>query len=180
MCHLFLFSVLSLSVSAQTTKPAGYKVGDQVDVAWSGSAYKAKILKVDGERYLVRYEGYDPKNDEWVRTSRFHSNSKLPKGVSKILPGKYICFSDEYNQTTGMTEFTNRGSLIFHPNGKYEYLGYKQPSIGTYTVVANGVIRLKGGYMDGGQATPMPRPNKFYLVFPNIIGNRWSCEPAKK
>ena len=180
ICLLLLFSLFSNKVCAQANKPNGYKVGEKVEVVWSGSAYKAEIIKVDGERYRVRYDGYDIKNDEWVRASRFNTNNKLPKGVSKILPGKYFCFSDEYNQNTGMTEFTNRGSLIFHPNGKYEYLGHKKPSVGTYTVKANGVISLKGGYMDGGQATPMPRPNKFYLVFPNIIGNRWSCEPAKK
>lgn len=135
---------------------------------------------MESERYRVRYEGYDRKDDEWVRAARFNTASKLPKGVSKVVPGKYMCFSDEYPQNTGMAEFAYRGALIVPPNGEYAYLGYKQSGKGTYTVTTKGVVRLKGGYMDSGQATPMPRPNKFCLVFPNMTGNRWFCEPAKK
>ena len=172
---LFVF-VSAFSATAQTV----YRVGDKVRISWGDVFYTGEIVKVDGEWYRIHYDGFDSSVDESVKASRFVTGNQSSKGSAKILARKYVCFSSEYNQNTGMTEFTNRGSVIFYENGKFEYLGNKQPSPGSYTETGSGVLQLKGGYMDGGRATPIPRPNKFYLVFPNIIGNRWTCEPARE
>ena len=171
---LFLTSVFTAPLFAQKR----YAVGDAVSVAWDGLAYSGKIIQVDGDRYRVRYDGYDPLNDEWVRAQNFATKA-LPKGTARIAPGKYTCFSSAYNSRSGMWEYTNRGWLIIRADGSFEYLGYKEPVRGRFTTGANGVLSFKGGYLDGGKATPITRPNKFYLVFPNIIGNRWTGEPAK-
>ena len=55
----------------------GYKVGDEVQVEWKGSYYKAKVLKVKGDmsapgkmQFFITYPGWDKKWDEWVGVRR--------------------------------------------------------------------------------------------------------------
>lgn len=48
----------------------GYSVQDHVQVLWQGSWYPAVILKIEGNKYLIHYDGYDSSWDEWVTTDR--------------------------------------------------------------------------------------------------------------
>jgi len=91
----------------------------------------------------------------------------------KLVFGKYGCTASKYRN--GSYEYIPRGSFVISKDGKYAYNGFEQPSKGTFTVTDAGAIQFKGGYLDGGEATPIDRPNKFFLVFPTIPDNRWTC-----
>lgn len=48
----------------------GLTAGKKVKVLWEGAFYPATILKVNGNNYLVHYDGYQSSDDEWVDTAR--------------------------------------------------------------------------------------------------------------
>ena len=91
----------------------------------------------------------------------------------KLVYGKYGCTASKYRN--GSYEYIPKGSFVVSAGGKYTYNGFEEPSKGTYTVAESGAINFKGGYLDGGEAMPIDRPNKFFLVFPTIPDNRWTC-----
>lgn len=87
--------------------------------------------------------------------------------------GKYGCTSTVYKG--GFYDYTSRGSFVLGKDGSYTYLGLQKQSTGKFTVDTKGNLLFKGGYFDGGTAERIDRPNKFFLVFPGIPGNRWTC-----
>jgi hypothetical protein len=91
----------------------------------------------------------------------------------KLVYGKYGCTASSYSG--GSVTYTPRGSFIVTVKGTYTYLGFEKPSNGTYTVDKKGNLSFKGGYMNGGTAEKIDRPNKFFVVFPGIPDNRWTC-----
>lgn len=100
-------------------------------------------------------------------------------GTPKLVFGKYGCSASKYSN--GSYEFLPRGSFVLAPNGTYAYNGFAKPSTGTFTVDKSGVVHFKGGYFNGGEATPMKdRENRFYLVFPTNPDNRWTCSLMEK
>ena len=94
----------------------------------------------------------------------------------KLVYGKYSCTASKYRN--GSYEFIPRGSFTITKNGKYTYYGFKKPSSGTFLVDKKGNLIFKGGYLDGGKAEKIDRPNKFFLVFPANPDNRWTCSLA--
>lgn len=106
-------------------------------------------------------------------------NSRTPKKEMKaasaaVKYGKYGCSASKY--VGGYYEFQPRGSFVLAKNGAYTYYGFEKPSIGTFSVNAKGVITFKGGYFNGGEATPMEdRENRYYVVFPANTDHRWTC-----
>lgn len=59
------------TVDAGTTAGAAFKVGDPVDVEYSGDWWKAEVTKViDGPQYRIHYVGWDASWDEWVKPAR--------------------------------------------------------------------------------------------------------------
>lgn len=100
--------------------------------------------------------------------------------VSYIVPdslapkfGKYGCTSTKF--VKGFYEYTERGTFEITKDGHYTYYGFEKPSSGTYTVNEKGDLLFHGGYFDSGKAEKIDRPNKFFLIFPAIPGNRWTC-----
>ena len=87
--------------------------------------------------------------------------------------GKYGCTSTKY--AGGFYENTPRGTFEITKDGHYTYYGFEKPSEGSYTVNEKGDLLFSSGYFDGGKAEKIDRPNKFFLVFPSIPGNRWTC-----
>lgn len=60
LASLFLFSS---ALHAQ-------KVNEAVEIESSGSWYPGKILKVDGDKFFVTYDGWSDSWDEWVTVDR--------------------------------------------------------------------------------------------------------------
>jgi hypothetical protein len=99
-------------------------------------------------------------------------------GNSNVVYGKYGCTASKYSN--GSYEFIPRGSFVLEKNGKYTYYGFEKPSTGTFTVDEKGNLLFKGGYFAGGKAEKIDRPNKYFLVFPTIPDNRWTCSLVEK
>jgi hypothetical protein len=87
--------------------------------------------------------------------------------------GKYGCTASKYRN--GSYEYTPRGSFVITKDGKYTYSGFQKPSTGKFIVDKSGNLLFKGGYLKGGKAEKIDRPNKFFLVFPANPDNRWTC-----
>lgn len=51
------------------------KVGDKIQIEHSGSWYDGKILKVEGDKYYVTYDGWSDSWDEWVGIDRIKNYS---------------------------------------------------------------------------------------------------------
>jgi hypothetical protein len=87
--------------------------------------------------------------------------------------GKYGCTASKYRN--GSYEYTPRGSFVITKDGTYAYSGFQKPSTGKFIVDKSGNLLFKGGYLNGGKAEKIDRPNKFFLVFPANPDNRWTC-----
>lgn len=87
--------------------------------------------------------------------------------------GKYSCTASKYKN--GAYEYIPRGAFTIAENGTYSYLGFEKPSTGKYSVDKTGNLLFAGGYLNNGKAEKIDRPNKFFLVFPTIPDNRWTC-----
>jgi len=92
--------------------------------------------------------------------------------------GKYNCTASKY--VNGSYEFVPRGSFTIYKNGTYAYQGFEKPSKGKFRVDKDGNLLFVGGYFDKGKAEKIDRPNKFFVVFPTIPDNRWTCSCAEK
>jgi len=56
--------------AAPARASSGPQVGDIVKAKWKGDWYKAKILKVRGNRYYITYPGWSSSWNEWVPASK--------------------------------------------------------------------------------------------------------------
>ena len=62
--------------STVATAPASWKVGDTVDVEWSGTWYESQILAVQpGPQYKIHYVGWGSNYDETVGPSRMRARA---------------------------------------------------------------------------------------------------------
>ena len=63
--------ILSNRIAGETDLSAPpLAVGKHVQVEWQGDWYPAVILRREGARYLIHYDGYDASWDEWVTQER--------------------------------------------------------------------------------------------------------------
>lgn len=99
-------------------------------------------------------------------------NKKLPRY------GKYVCTASKY--VNGSYEFIPRGSIVITKSGTYTYLGFEKKSTGKFTIDSKGNLLFKGGYLDGGKAEKIDRPDKFFVVFPTIPDHRWTATFSEK
>src|SRR5690349_192039 len=77
--------VASDPASTTATAPGTYKVGDTVDVEWSGSFYESQILAVQpGPQYKIHYVGWSDSYDEVVGPSRIRARAagSTPSGTA--------------------------------------------------------------------------------------------------
>ena len=129
-------------------------------------AISCKSQNIKQARPAVEHPGQQPKQNASFIAANV-PDSLLPKF------GKYGCTSTKYKG--GFYEYTERGTFEITKDGHYTYHGFDKPSEGTYTVDEKGNLLFSSGYFDGGKAEKIDRPNKFFLVFPTIPGNRWTC-----
>lgn len=102
LCMSLLFCVAAWS----------YKINDRVQVEWKGAWYPAKVIKVDGGKYLIHYDGYPAAYDEWVTTARM-------KGLSvpayKVGDSIKVSWKGKWYPATIIRE--NDGKYLIHYTG---------------------------------------------------------------
>lgn len=187
---LFIAFALSYSIFGQTAEPGSFTVNHKVEVEYipgSGKWYPAIVIEVlnDGYSYKVKVAPYGDGKEmqtnihfKRVRAAQNVASKSSGDGGEKtesdtLVFGKYGCTTSKYSG--GSYEYIPRGSFIITKDGKYTYYGFKKPSKGTFMVDAEGNLSFKDGYLDKGEAAKIDRPNKFFLVFPTILDNRWTC-----
>lgn len=47
-----------------------WKKGDKLQVLWNKQWYKAYIIDISSDQYLIHYDGYGSEWDEWVKADR--------------------------------------------------------------------------------------------------------------
>lgn len=187
--------LISMSVAGQAAEPGSFRPGQKVEVEYipdSSKWLRGTVVEVlnDGYMYKVKVA---PWGDGKVTQSTIHykrvravtaASTRKPergqsenKRSSRLAVGKYACTSSRYNSATGSYEYDPKGSFTLSADGVYRYNGFGKPSSGRYSFDArSGKVTFKGGYFDRGEATPIEgRANRFYLVFPTIPDNRWTC-----
>ncbi|MCD6066776.1 MAG: hypothetical protein K0S33_1602 [Bacteroidetes bacterium] len=60
----------SNSSNSSSGASGSYTVNDKVSIEENGKWYPGYIMEVKGDQYKIHYDGYDPKYDTWVGTSR--------------------------------------------------------------------------------------------------------------
>lgn len=118
-------------------------------------------------------------NDPWAVAQTASSQKPKAKSTRFTPPilGKYACSASEYNSSTQMYEYKPKGSFTLLTGNAYRYNGFSKPSTGRYSFDAtSGKIRFHGGYLDKGEATPVPDyKNRYFLVTPTLPDHRWTC-----
>jgi hypothetical protein len=179
---LLLVFFFHTSTHSQTTADnlASYKVGDKVEAEYT-TWYPGKIVEIlyGGDQYKVELYPPDGGRPFIYQFPKFRLRPSTKPALvvtaddTKLIYGKYGCTATEYRN--GSYNYIPRGSFTINKNGKYSYAGFQKPSSGTFTVTRDGNLLFKGGYLDGGKAEKIDRPNKFFLVFPTNPDNRWTA-----
>lgn len=125
-------------------------------------------------------DSVDQQNSEIKKDTISKQEKQEPVAIpsGSLTFGKYGCTSSKY--TSDGIEYEERGFIILSESGEYTYKGFKEPSKGTFNVDEKGNLHFHGGYLDAGEATKIDRPDKFFLVFPTIPGNRWTMGLVKE
>ncbi|CAA9302595.1 MAG: hypothetical protein AVDCRST_MAG68-584 [uncultured Gemmatimonadetes bacterium] len=150
--------------------------GDEVEISARGRWYPGRVIGVRGAEYRVHYDAQPASSDEWVPASRLRHFPGGPVQTPPLAHGKYGCTVSRYSARSSSYEFDPQGSVVLLADGRYQYLGFAQPSTGRFRVdPASRAVSFAGGHLDGGVATPMvQRPGRFYLTAPRI-NERWTC-----
>src|SRR5690606_111510 len=73
--------------AAPTPAPAAtVAAGAKVQIKWGNAWYPGRVLRVDGARYLVGYDGYGSTWDEWVDSSRIKADGGPSPAPSPTAP----------------------------------------------------------------------------------------------
>lgn len=67
-----LLTILALCTLGISTMQA-QKVNEAVEIESSGAWYPGKILKAEGDKYFITYEGWSDSFDEWVTVERLRN-----------------------------------------------------------------------------------------------------------
>lgn len=63
----FILLITAVMLSSMLWAQSTFQVNDRVEVLYQGKWYKATVLKVDGERYFVHWDGYSATYDSWAK-----------------------------------------------------------------------------------------------------------------
>ena len=149
---LFLFSLLfTISITAQQLK-----VGQKVEVRDSGHWYKSTILKVDGDRYRIHYEGYPASDDVWI----LRSYIRTLEGNGQPTQGNcnFSAPSGNYNDASKASEGLFKKEIY-----DYYYLRVRKDGVTSPTAIGVTFRSFKMG-----------------SSYKNIIIKDWAGHPARK
>ena len=62
--------LIGMAVLFTVSTAHAQKVNEAVEIQSTGSWYPGKILKVDGDKYFITYDGWDESWNEWVTIER--------------------------------------------------------------------------------------------------------------
>jgi hypothetical protein len=182
--------------TAATVTPGAFHVNDRVEVEYvpnSGKWLPATVVDVqnDGFAYKVRVapwgNGATTETSihfKRVRAASAASATPVPatpetppsRGAVHLASGRYGCTSSQFSSSAHAIEYTPRGSIELAADGTYRYLGLQTPSAGKYQRDASGKLAFSGGYLNGGEATPIEgETNRFQIVTATLPGGRWTC-----
>ena len=136
--------------AASAQEPPRYRVGDQVQVQWSGGWYPATIIEVgSGARqgsYKIHYAGYGSNWDEYVPPARIAAAraeaaaAPAAQGVPEPA-GRYVCQAFEAGQ------LHNQGEFVLSGDGSYRDVMYQ--SGGRWRLDdKSGQLTFAGGSLD--------------------------------
>jgi hypothetical protein len=190
LCAALLAVCLSLAprpAAAQDPSPGAFAAGQRVEVEYtpgSGRWLQATVLEVLNDGYMYSVSITPGQGAAESRTNLHFRRVRAPRAAApapappaagaRPRTGRYGC-TEAVRNTGGTYDFQARGAFVLRADGRYQYLGFRTPSAGRYTVGAGGRIGFAAGHLDGGEATPIEgQPGRFYLTAPRT-GARWTC-----
>lgn len=85
-------ALLLIAALFTATAASAQKVNEAVEIESSGAWYKGKILKVDGDKYFITYDGWDESWNEWVGRDRLRGfrTEATPSPLTKFKVGDRV------------------------------------------------------------------------------------------
>jgi hypothetical protein len=72
-----LLTTKSLEYLHQHISAHPLRVGDKVSVLWGSRWWRCTLIAIQGNQYLIRYDGYSPSSDEWVTAARIRGGEPI-------------------------------------------------------------------------------------------------------
>jgi hypothetical protein len=89
--------LLSFCFSCLLMAQNSYQVNDKIEGLDQGKWYKATILKTDGTRYMVHWDGYSSTYDSWLTTDKM----RVPGTTTAIVNTNAVNTNTNGNQSNG-------------------------------------------------------------------------------
>lgn len=180
------------SVEAPRAAPVGaYQVGDRVWVSWIGTSQRARILEQRNGQYLIRYEGYDSKWDEWVAPGRITGRVDAPAAQAQApstAPAPAATSGTGARTPSGRWECAtwdagalNRiGGFTLHADGSYQDQNSRASGRYTYQAASGRIAFTSGPQKTNAPVTfqPEARGGAGMIVFDYGGGARLDCYRA--
>lgn len=179
MKQIILSLLVSFSLSQSACTQNNNAGNQKVDMVNTGDPQtnKGSAMVKDGsiqEKDIVNEKKEDPVVAKEGQEVEKDGSGVENDGSASVKYGKYNCTASKYSN--GSYEYLPKGSFVLSKDGSYTYHGFEKPSTGKFKTNDSGIISFTGGYFDGGEATPIEgRENRYYVVFPTIPDNRWTC-----
>jgi len=87
------------------------KVNEKVEIQHSGAWYPGKILKTEGDKYFVSYDGWDDSWNEWVTIENLRGFAKA-QPLSKFKVGDHV--EVEYGMVPEPATISEVGENKYH------------------------------------------------------------------
>lgn len=159
------FGLTAVATTGRAQPPRALRVGDKVEVKWSGTWYPATVLAASGGGYKIHYDGWSSSYDEVVEpvrirtpqgvvtantattttTSTTTTTTTTRAGAASVAPGRYNCVF-----YVGGQGLVNGGGFTIAAGGHYTDRAGK---VGTYTFdAAAQLLTFHGAAYDGQRA----------------------------
>ncbi len=134
------------SNTSTAASDGAYKVNDKVSIEENGKWYPGYIMEVKGDQYKIHYDGYDPKYDTWVGTSRLKplggststastnnttkTNTAAADGTYKVGDIVEFLYGDNWMEGEVVTEISSAGrySVKYGTNTTWVYPKEMKPT----------------------------------------------------
>jgi hypothetical protein len=160
--------VMLAAASAANAQTEAFGTGDEVEVLWSGTWYKAKVLETKSGQYKIHYEGWSNSFDEWVRPTRmrrvpgYSSDARTKWGPRDAYRSGYSVGDKVYFSVSGKS--ADFQPCVVAENKPEEVMRVKCNAFrdwvaGVYIVHSEGTLRREPPGLDD-ETTPASRPKQ--------------------